>query len=88
MEEDRETITTCTASVPYSSYSIDCSLIGIKRTKLRLLRCRVRMGMNDKDRLRDARLDKNLDDVQRDPPPWEIASPDPPKLAPSTSHRP
>lgn len=28
--------------------------------------------MNDRDRLRDARLDKNLDDVQRDPPPWEV----------------
>lgn len=30
------------------------------------------MGMNDRDRLRDARLDKNLDDVQREPPPWEL----------------
>lgn len=29
--------------------------------------------MNDRDRLRDARLDKNLDDVQRDPPPWEVS---------------
>lgn len=48
------------------------SLLGIKRTKLRLVRCRVRMGMSDRDRLRDARLDKNLDDVQRDPPPWEV----------------
>ncbi|CAL1709962.1 unnamed protein product [Somion occarium] len=45
----------------------------VKRTKLRLVRCRVRMGMNDRDRLRDARLDKNLDDVPRDPPPWEVA---------------
>ncbi|OSX57354.1 hypothetical protein POSPLADRAFT_1067833 [Postia placenta MAD-698-R-SB12] len=44
----------------------------IKRTKLRLVRCRVRMGMSDRDRLKDARLDKNLDDVQRDPPPWEV----------------
>ncbi|KAI0074595.1 other/ULK/ULK protein kinase [Panus rudis PR-1116 ss-1] len=44
----------------------------IKRTKLRLVRCRVRMGMSDRDRLRDARLDKNLDDVPRDPPPWEV----------------
>jgi len=43
----------------------------IKRTKLRLVRCRVRMGMNDRDRLRDARADKNLDDVDRIPPPWE-----------------
>lgn len=30
------------------------------------------MGMNDRERLRDARLDKNLDDVQREPPPWEV----------------
>ncbi|KZT08148.1 Pkinase-domain-containing protein [Laetiporus sulphureus 93-53] len=44
----------------------------IKRTKLRLVRCRVRMGMNDRERLKDARLDKNLDDVPRDPPPWEV----------------
>ncbi|KAK7683630.1 hypothetical protein QCA50_013468 [Cerrena zonata] len=44
----------------------------IKRTKLRLIRCRVRMGMNERDRLRDARLDKNLDDVPRDPPPWDM----------------
>ncbi|KAH9947772.1 kinase-like protein [Amylocystis lapponica] len=50
----------------------------IKRTKLRLVRCRVRMGMNDRDRLKDARLDKNLDDVQRDPPPWEVPVLDPP----------
>ena len=52
--------------------------VGIKRTKLRLVRCRVRMGMNDRDRLKDARLDKNLDDVQRDPPPWEVPVLDPP----------
>ncbi|GBE83400.1 kinase-like domain-containing protein [Sparassis latifolia] len=44
----------------------------IKRTKLRLVRCRVRMGMNDRDRLKDARLDKNLDDVHRDPAPWDV----------------
>jgi len=43
----------------------------IKRTKLRLVRCKVRMSMNDRDRLRDARADKNLDDVDRIPPPWE-----------------
>ena len=53
--------------------------LGIKRTKLRLVRCRVRMGMNDRDRLRDARADKNLDDIERIPPPWEPAG------APSTS---
>lgn len=53
--------------------------IWIKRTKLRLVRCRVRMGMNDRDRLRDARADKNLDDVDRIPPPWEpqVAQPQP-----------
>ncbi|THH28631.1 hypothetical protein EUX98_g5553 [Antrodiella citrinella] len=44
----------------------------IKRTKLRLVRCRVRMGMTDRERLKDARLDKNLDDVPRDPAPWDI----------------
>ncbi|TCD65717.1 Serine/threonine-protein kinase [Steccherinum ochraceum] len=44
----------------------------IKRTKLRLVRCRVRMGMTDRERLKDARMDKNLDDVPRDPPPWEL----------------
>ena len=46
--------------------------VGIKRTKLRLVRCRVRMGMNDRDRLQDARADHNLDDVPRFPAPWEI----------------
>lgn len=48
--------------------------IGIKRTKLRLVRCRVRMGMTDRERLKDARLDKNLDDVQHDPAPWDVAN--------------
>lgn len=43
----------------------------IKRTKLRLLRCRARMGMNDHDRLNDARADQNLADVARIPAPWE-----------------
>lgn len=45
----------------------------IKRTKLRLVRCQARMGMTDRDRLRDARLDKNLDDVPREPAPWDLA---------------
>lgn len=51
----------------------------IKRTKLRLVRCRARTGMTDRDRLRDARADKNLDDVDRIPPPWEpqVAQPQP-----------
>lgn len=51
----------------------------IKRTKLRLVRCRVRMGMNDRERLKDARMDKNLDDVMHDPAPWDIARIDPPR---------
>ncbi|KZT25995.1 kinase-like protein [Neolentinus lepideus HHB14362 ss-1] len=43
----------------------------ITRTRLRLHRCQDRMGMNDRDRLKDARADQNLDDVPRIPPPWE-----------------
>lgn len=45
--------------------------IGIKRTKLRLVRCRARMEMPTRERLRDARADKNLDDVPRIPAPWD-----------------
>ncbi|KAJ7130409.1 other/ULK/ULK protein kinase [Mycena epipterygia] len=44
----------------------------IKRTKLRLLRCRARMAMNDQDRLNDARADHNLADVVRIPAPWDV----------------
>lgn len=44
--------------------------LGITRTKLRLIRCRARMGMNRRDRLRDALADQNLVDA-RDPPPWD-----------------
>ncbi|KAJ7241666.1 kinase-like domain-containing protein [Mycena haematopus] len=44
----------------------------IKRTKLRLHRCRVRMAMNDQDRLNDARVDDNLADVPRIPAPWDV----------------
>ena len=44
----------------------------IIRTKLRLHRCRVRMKMDDIERVRDARADHNLDDVQRFPPPWDL----------------
>jgi len=44
----------------------------IKRTKLRLVRCRARMTMNDRDRLRDARADQNLTDAPRDPAPWDL----------------
>ncbi|KAJ4486842.1 kinase-like domain-containing protein [Lentinula lateritia] len=43
----------------------------IKRTKLRLFRCRARMAMNDRDRLKDARADQNLADVARIPAPWD-----------------
>ncbi|EMD36891.1 hypothetical protein CERSUDRAFT_51641, partial [Gelatoporia subvermispora B] len=50
----------------------------IKRTKLRLVRCRIRMGMNDRDRVKDAQLDTNLTDIQREPPPWEPGGLDPP----------
>jgi serine/threonine-protein kinase ULK/ATG1 len=46
----------------------------ITRTKLRLHRCRLRMKMDDLARVRDARADHNLDDVQRFPPPWELAA--------------
>ncbi|KAJ8083377.1 Serine/threonine-protein kinase [Marasmius tenuissimus] len=43
----------------------------IKRTKLRLLRCRARMSMTARDRLNDARADVNLVDAVRVPAPWE-----------------
>ncbi|KAF9452103.1 Pkinase-domain-containing protein [Macrolepiota fuliginosa MF-IS2] len=43
----------------------------IKRTKLRLVRCRARMAMNDRDRMNDARADLNLADVARIPAPWD-----------------
>ncbi|KAF8558554.1 kinase-like protein [Imleria badia] len=42
----------------------------ITRTKLRLVRCRARMGMNDRDRMKDALADQNLVDA-RYPPPWD-----------------
>jgi serine/threonine-protein kinase ULK/ATG1 len=45
---------------------------GIKRTKLRLVRCRARMAMNDQDRLNDARADDNLADAVRVPAPWDV----------------
>ncbi|KAG5644471.1 hypothetical protein DXG03_008295 [Asterophora parasitica] len=49
----------------------------IKRTKLRLVRCRARMVMNDRDRLNDARADQNLADVARIPAPWDVKPVDP-----------
>ncbi|KAF8452741.1 kinase-like domain-containing protein [Boletus edulis BED1] len=42
----------------------------ITRTKLRLVRCRARMSMNDRDRMKDALADQNLVDA-RYPPPWD-----------------
>ncbi|KAI8989164.1 kinase-like protein [Trametes punicea] len=50
----------------------------IKRTKLRLVRCRARMAMTDRERVKDARLDHNLSDVPRIPPPWEVNEEGPP----------
>ncbi|KAI9056398.1 kinase-like protein [Trametes sanguinea] len=49
----------------------------IKRTKLRLVRCRARMGMTDRERVKDARLDHNLSDVTRIPAPWDEQEPTP-----------
>ncbi|KZT63522.1 hypothetical protein DAEQUDRAFT_680232 [Daedalea quercina L-15889] len=57
---------------PYIEEDRETISTWIKRTKLRLVRCRVRMGMNERDRLRDANADVNLSDVPRDPPPWEV----------------
>ncbi|KAG9310154.1 kinase-like protein [Chiua virens] len=42
----------------------------ITRTKLRLVRCRTRMGMNRQDRMKDVLADQNLVDA-RYPPPWD-----------------
>ncbi|KAF8208072.1 kinase-like domain-containing protein [Mycena galopus ATCC 62051] len=55
----------------------------IKRTKLRLLRCRARMAMNDQDRLNDARADHNLADVARIPAPWDVKPADGTAAAPA-----
>jgi len=61
----------------------------IKRTKLRLVRCRARMAMNDRDRLNDARADQNLVDVARYPAPWELRPVDPSTTtSPSSVQRP
>lgn len=53
----------------------------IKRTKLRLVRCRARMGMNDRDRMNDVRADSNLADVARIPAPWDAKPASPSRLA-------
>lgn len=77
MNEDRETIATCTFFRCQYFRSRDSLLFseGIKRTKLRLYRCRARMAMTDEERKRDARADSNLVDVTRVPAPWDIAKP-------------
>ena len=40
------------------------------------MRCRIRMAMNHRDRVNDARADQNLADVARIPAPWD-AKPSP-----------
>ncbi|KAF9042747.1 kinase-like protein [Hymenopellis radicata] len=59
MEEDRETIATC-------------DIFFFSRTKLRLVRCRARMNMTERERLNDVKADVNLVDVARIPAPWEV----------------
>ncbi|KII91572.1 hypothetical protein PLICRDRAFT_156776 [Plicaturopsis crispa FD-325 SS-3] len=61
----------------------------IKRTKLRLVRCRTRMSMNDPQaRLNDARADQNLVDVARHPAPWELRPLDQPQPSPPSHQHP
>jgi len=73
MDEDRETIATCTfiLIVKLPVYSRTHFPVGIKRTKLRLVRCQARKNMNHRDRVNDARADQNLADVVRVPAPWD-----------------
>lgn len=83
LDEDRTTIATCK---PCSSFLRPQSLtllLGIKRTKLRLVRCRARMAMTDRDRINDARADQNLVDVARYPAPWELQPLDEPPASPT-----
>ena len=85
LQEDLVTIATCVFRLHIRHHQTDVFVFaGIKRTKLRLVRCRVRMGMNDRDRLRDARADKNLDDVDRIPPPWEPQATQPQSQVPGS----
>jgi serine/threonine-protein kinase ULK/ATG1 len=69
----------CTSDVTYGCFA------GIKRTKLRLVRCRDRMAMNDRDRLKDARADQNLVDVARYPAPWELRPLEQPQSSPTST---
>lgn len=77
MDEDRETIATCeyllSVLFVYSDllFRSRRNITGIKRTKLRLVRCRTRMTMTHHDRVNDARADQNLADVARIPAPWD-----------------
>ncbi|KAF8801247.1 Pkinase-domain-containing protein [Phlegmacium glaucopus] len=57
----------------------------IKRTKLRLVRCRVRMAMNHRDRVNDARADQNLADVARIPAPWDAKPSPSERTSPTTT---
>ncbi|KAF8153267.1 other/ULK/ULK protein kinase [Crassisporium funariophilum] len=57
----------------------------IKRTKLRLVRCKARMAMNHRDRVNDARADQNLADVARIPAPWDAKPPSPSQTDSPTS---
>lgn len=77
MDEDRATVATCAFFLLHLALTSTHSISGITRTKLRLVRCRNRMNMDQRDRLKDARADLNLDDVSRSPNPWEIATSEP-----------
>ena len=79
LDEDRNTISTCTYFRLVSPIKSHSSILGIKRTKLRLVRCRIRMGMSDRERMKDARRDDNLTDVARIPAPWEVSADPPPQ---------
>jgi hypothetical protein len=70
MEEDREATATCAyflnnMMIIWLRFSFWMGLIGIKRTRLRLVRCRAQMEMPMRELLRDAPADKNFDDVAR-----------------------
>ncbi|CAA7263301.1 unnamed protein product [Cyclocybe aegerita] len=65
---------------PFMDEDRDTIATWIKRTKLRLVRCRARMNMNHRDRVNDARADQNLADVARIPAPWD-AKPSPKNAA-------
>ncbi|KAI6038635.1 kinase-like protein [Pisolithus marmoratus] len=55
---------------PFSEEDRSTIATWITRTKLRLVRCRARMNMTAKDRMKDALADQNLHDA-RYPPPWD-----------------